>query len=238
VPSASRPPGWWASNRTVTIRICAHSSAPNAMGKKPTKSRLNSRPLHTDAKHGRELICRTRSHRSQRQGDHWQSSPPLVIAVEAGRKARLFAMERRGYVQRRRSREFCVKTNRPKGAWSLRVALRSQPVYPARSRQPFINVGFALKPLDVPGFFSRVLRQDLPIVLSNPLHFEGDSRFCHNAEYALSGPSRKPYSGLPYSKDVSIQAAVVGSFQLAPIHTNWVHNSGCAINGLSINASS
>jgi hypothetical protein len=146
-----------------------------------------------DAKHGRELICRTRSHRSQRRGDHWQSSPPLVIAVEAGRKARLFAMERRD------TSSGIAGLNsawRPKGAWSLRVALRSQPVYAARSRQPFIDVGFALKPLNVPGLFSRILRQDLPIVLSNPLHFEGDSGFCHNAEYAQSGPSRKPYSGL------------------------------------------
>jgi hypothetical protein len=37
----------------------------------------------------------------------------------------------------------------------------------------------------------------LPIILGDPLHFEGDSGFGHTVDYAPSGPGRKPKSGLP-----------------------------------------
>ena len=75
---------------------------------------------------------------------------------------------------------------------SLRVALRSQPVDAAGSLQPFVDVGFALEALDISGFGSRIFSEDLPIVLGDPLHFEGDSGFAHSSEYAQSGPGRKP----------------------------------------------
>jgi hypothetical protein len=59
--------------------------------------------------------------------------------------------------------------------------------------------GFALEALDIPGFGFRIFSEDLPIVLCDPLHFEGDSGFAHTIDYAPSGLGRKPKSGLPYS---------------------------------------
>jgi len=78
------------------------------------------------------------------------------------------------------------------GPQSLRVALRSQPVDAAGSLQPFVDVGFALEALDISGFGAWIFREDLPIILCDPLHFEGDSGFAHTSEYAQSSPSRKP----------------------------------------------
>jgi hypothetical protein len=82
---------------------------------------------------------------------------------------------------------------------SLRVALGSQPVDAAGSLQPLVNLGFALEPLDVSRFGSRIFGEDLPIILGDPLHFEGDSGFGHVIDYAPSGLGRKPKSGMPYS---------------------------------------
>jgi hypothetical protein len=36
----------------------------------------------------------------------------------------------------------------------------------------------------------------------------------HGAEYALPRPARKPYSGLPYSKEPTTQVAAVGQFEI------------------------
>src|ERR1700722_13521447 len=76
--------------------------------------------------------------------------------------------------------------------WSLRVALRPQPVDAAGSLQPFVNFGLALEPLDIARFGSGIFGEDLPIILGDPLHFEGDSGFCHTIDYAPSGLGRKP----------------------------------------------
>jgi hypothetical protein len=78
------------------------------------------------------------------------------------------------------------------GAWSLRITLRPQPIDAAGSLQPFVDVGFALETLDIAGIGARIFSEDLPIVLGDPLHFEGDSGFAHTTEYAPSGPGRKP----------------------------------------------
>ena len=61
----------------------------------------------------------------------------------------------------------------------FRVALRSQPIDAAASREPVIDIGFALEPLDIPGFGTGIVGGDLPVVLGNPLHFEDNlGRFC------------------------------------------------------------
>jgi len=85
------------------------------------------------------------------------------------------------------------------GPYSLRVPLRSQPIDAAGSLQPFVDVGFALEPFDIPGFDARIFSEDLPILLGDALHFEGDSGFAHTIEHVPPGQGRKPYSGLPYS---------------------------------------
>ena len=74
----------------------------------------------------------------------------------------------------------------------FRVALRSQPVDAAGSLHPFVDFGFALEPLDISRLGSRIFSEDLPIILGDPLHFEGDSGFAHTIEYAPSAPGRKP----------------------------------------------
>ena len=58
--------------------------------------------------------------------------------------------------------------------------------------QPFVDFGFALEPLDISRFGARIFSKDLPIILGDPLHFEGDSGFAHGADYAPSGLGRKP----------------------------------------------
>jgi hypothetical protein len=71
---------------------------------------------------------------------------------------------------------------RPGGGSLFGVALRSQPVDAAGSVQPVIDLGFALEPLDVPMVGARALRFDLPVILCDSLHLEGDAgrfRFCH-----------------------------------------------------------
>jgi hypothetical protein len=83
---------------------------------------------------------------------------------------------------------------------SFRVALGSQPVDAAGALQPFVDLGFALESLDISWFGARIFREDLPIVLGDPLHFEGDSGFAHGIDYAPSGPGRKPKSRPPYLK--------------------------------------
>ena len=45
--------------------------------------------------------------------------------------------------------------------------------------QPFVDFGFALEPFDIPGFDARIFSEDLPIILGDALHFEGDSGFGH-----------------------------------------------------------
>jgi hypothetical protein len=72
------------------------------------------------------------------------------------------------------------------GAWSFRVALRSQPIYAPASLQPLINFSFALKPLNVPNFGSGVMSLDLPVALCDALVFENDPRrFAHGHQYAV-----------------------------------------------------
>ena len=78
-----------------------------------------------------------------------------------------------------------------RGTQSLRVALRSQPVDAAGSLQPFVDFGFALEPFDIPGLDARIFSEDLPIILGDALHFEGDSGFGHGIDYAPSGLGRK-----------------------------------------------
>src|ERR1700738_4587141 len=56
----------------------------------------------------------------------------------------------------------------PVGA-SFRIALGSQPVYAAASRQPVVDVGFALEPLDVPDFGPGVMSFNQPVALFDPL---------------------------------------------------------------------
>jgi hypothetical protein len=83
---------------------------------------------------------------------------------------------------------------------SFRVTLRSKPVYAAASLHPFIDVGFALQPLDVPNFRSGTVCINLPIAFGNSLRLENDSDtwgFAHEAEYDPPSLGRKPYSDLP-----------------------------------------
>ena len=71
-------------------------------------------------------------------------------------------------------------------AASLRVALRSQPVYAAASLQPLINFGFALKARNVLSFGSGAVGLDFPVVLCLALVFEGNPRrFAHGTHMAL-----------------------------------------------------
>src|ERR1700733_15651716 len=86
--------------------------------------------------------------------------------------------------------------------WSFRVTLRSEPIYAPGTLHPIINVGFADQAIDVPNIGTGTVSLDLPIPFIDALRLENDfdSRgFAHKAEYAPSGLSRKPYSGLLYS---------------------------------------
>jgi hypothetical protein len=66
--------------------------------------------------------------------------------------------------------------------------------------EPFIDFILARQAFDVANLGAWIVRLNLPIVLGNPLHFEYDTKFSHEAEYALVGLGRKPYYGVPYSK--------------------------------------
>jgi hypothetical protein len=81
---------------------------------------------------------------------------------------------------------------------SFRVALRSQPVDTSCPLQPLIDLGLALKALDVPNLGPCIMGFDLPIAFGYPFHFENDALFSHEAEYEPSGLGRKPENGVPY----------------------------------------
>jgi hypothetical protein len=90
----------------------------------------------------------------------------------------------------------------PSFAWSFRVTLRSEPIYAPGTLHPIVNVGFADQASDVADIRTGTVGLDLPIPFIDALRLEDDfdSRgFAHEAEYAPSGLSRKPYSGLFYS---------------------------------------
>jgi hypothetical protein len=80
---------------------------------------------------------------------------------------------------------------------SFRVTLRSQSVDAARPLQPFINFGFTLEPLDVANLGPWIMGFDLPIAFGDPLHFENDTFFSHEAEYRRICQGRKRQSVLP-----------------------------------------
>jgi hypothetical protein len=85
----------------------------------------------------------------------------------------------------------------PKGGWSFRVALRTQPVYAAASADPIIDISFAYEPFDVPNVGAWVVGLDLPVTLCDPLHFEDHAwsfDFGHGRGMHASGPSDKPKS--------------------------------------------
>jgi hypothetical protein len=76
--------------------------------------------------------------------------------------------------------------------WLFRVALRSQPVDAAGSRQPLIDLSFALEPLDVPNIGARAVSLDLPVALFDALHLEDDPRrfgFRHIRNMSRIGPN-------------------------------------------------
>jgi hypothetical protein len=50
-----------------------------------------------------------------------------------------------------------------------------------------------------------IMRLDLPIALGDPLHFESDTFFCHEAEYGWIAQGCKPENGPPYSGGTSTQ---------------------------------
>jgi hypothetical protein len=58
--------------------------------------------------------------------------------------------------------------------------------------QPVIDLGLALKALDVPNLGPCIMGFDLPIAFGNPFYFENDTLFSHEAEYEPSGLGRKP----------------------------------------------
>ena len=57
----------------------------------------------------------------------------------------------------------------------LGVALRSQPVDTAASGQPLVDLGLGLEALDVPDLDARAVRFDLPVILGDAMHLEGDA---------------------------------------------------------------
>jgi hypothetical protein len=65
--------------------------------------------------------------------------------------------------------------------------------------QPLIDLGLAFKALDVPNLGPCIMGFDLPIAFGDPLHFENDTLFSHEAEYQPFGLGRKPENGLPHS---------------------------------------
>ena len=60
---------------------------------------------------------------------------------------------------------------------SFRIALCPQPRYAAAPGQPFIDFSFTSKPSYVLSFYPWALSADLPIIVSNSLHLEGDAGF-------------------------------------------------------------
>jgi hypothetical protein len=88
------------------------------------------------------------------------------------------------------------------GAWSFRIALRSEPIDTSGALHPFVNFGFGLESLDATNFGSGTVGLDLPIALCDALRLENDvdpRGFAHRAEYDPFGQGRKPESGLPCS---------------------------------------
>jgi hypothetical protein len=65
--------------------------------------------------------------------------------------------------------------------------------------QPLLDLGLALKALDIPNLGPRIMGFDLPIAFGNPFHSKNDTLFSHEADYEPSGLGRKPKNGLPYS---------------------------------------
>jgi hypothetical protein len=63
--------------------------------------------------------------------------------------------------------------------------------------QPLIDLGLALKAIDVPNLGPWIMGFDLPIAFSDPFHFKNDALLSHEAEYQPFGPHRKAESGLP-----------------------------------------
>jgi hypothetical protein len=57
--------------------------------------------------------------------------------------------------------------------------------------QPLVNLGLALKALDVSNLGPCIMGFDLPIAFGNPLHFENDTLLSHDVEYEPFGVSRK-----------------------------------------------
>src|SRR5258705_6037655 len=60
----------------------------------------------------------------------------------------------------------------------LGVAVSAKPIEAAGSRQPIVNVGFALEPFDPHGLDAWALGDDLPIALGNAFHLE-----CHSGGF-------------------------------------------------------
>src|SRR4051812_8189823 len=59
------------------------------------------------------------------------------------------------------------------------VTLRAQPINPANTRQPVVNISLADEPFDMAVFGSRILGHNFPIVVRDAPRFERDSRFSH-----------------------------------------------------------
>ena len=59
------------------------------------------------------------------------------------------------------------------------------------SRQPLVNLGLGLEPLDVAGFGPRIVSQDLPVALCDPVQLEGDLRLAHASHMVLFGINRQ-----------------------------------------------
>jgi hypothetical protein len=70
---------------------------------------------------------------------------------------------------------------------SFGVPLRPQPINATASLQPIIDLGLALKALDVAKLGARIMSLDLPLVLGDALVFEFDSGFAHAAVMAAFG---------------------------------------------------
>jgi hypothetical protein len=70
---------------------------------------------------------------------------------------------------------------------SFGVPLRPKPINAMASLQPIIDLGLALKALDVAKLGARIVSLDLPLVLGEALVFEIDSGFAHAAVVAAFG---------------------------------------------------
>jgi hypothetical protein len=61
------------------------------------------------------------------------------------------------------------------GDRSFRISLRSEPRDAAVSRQPFVDLSFALEPFDVSNFDPRIVSLDLPVTVLDTLYFKYDA---------------------------------------------------------------